>query len=243
MGFFMNFMNALMLWCLLLGSPDLHAQWQAVTEEAPPYNYLENSKITGASTEIIQELLKRAELKAKFHLWPWNRSLRQAETKKNTFVYSTARTPSREQKFKWVGPLITDKWLVHTLESSPIQYTDDLEKLKKYKVAGLIGEADTEYMRDLGFDVEFVNDIELNIKKLKSGRVILFPSTAAFAKLIGEKYDLKFKPVAELKQAELYAAFNLNTPIKTINKLNEILAEMRKDGTTKRILKKYNLEI
>ncbi len=236
-------MNALMLWCLLLLSPLCKAQWQAVTEEAPPYNYLEKSNITGASTEIVQELLKKADMKAKFHLWPWNRSLRQAETKANTFVYSTARTPDREKKFKWVGPLITDKWLVHTIESSPIQYTENLESLKKYKVAGLIGEADTEYMRDLGFDVEFVNDIELNIKKLKSGRVILFPSTAAFAKLIGEKYDLKFKPVAELKQADLYAAFNLKTPTKTIDKLNGLLAEMRKDGSIKRILKKYKLDI
>ena len=97
-------------------------------------------------------------------------------------------------------------------------------------------------MRDLGFDVEFVNDMELNIKKLRSGRVILFPSTAAFAKQLGEKYDIKFKPVAELKQADLYAAFNVRTPTKTIDKLNELLSEMRKDGTIKKILRKYKLE-
>lgn len=239
----MKFMSALLLWCLFMIAPETQAQWQALTEEAPPYNYLENSKITGASTEIVQELLKRANMKAQFHLWPWNRSLRQAETKAHTFVYSTARNAKREKKFKWVGPLISDKWLIHTLESNPITYSEDLNSLKKYKVAGLVGEADTEHMRDLGFDVEFVNDLQLNIKKLKSGRVVLFPSTAAYAKLIGEKYNIKFKAVAELKQADLYAAFNLKTPDETVNKLNAILAEMRKDGTIRKILKKYSLEI
>lgn len=238
----MSFISALVLCGVLLGSPTAHAQWQALTEEAPPYNFMKDSKIVGASTEIIREIFKRASLEAEFHLWPWNRSLRQAETKANTFVYSTARTPAREAKFKWVGPLIVDEWLVHTIESSPIQYTDDLNSLKKYKVAGLIGEADTEFMRDLGFQVEFVNDVELNIKKLKSGRVILFPSTSAYAKLIGKKYGIKFKPVAKLDQADLYAAFNNNSPDKLIRKLNNLLSDMRKDGTTRKILKKYGLD-
>jgi len=38
---------------------------QVVTEEFPPYNYKENGKITGISTEVVQAILKKADINLK----------------------------------------------------------------------------------------------------------------------------------------------------------------------------------
>ena len=89
-----------------------------VTENYPPFNMsidgadsAKESKIIGISTEIIQELFKRAKIKYTIQLYPWKRAYWMAKNKANHGVYSTTRTPERENLFKWVGPLGENHWV------------------------------------------------------------------------------------------------------------------------------------
>ncbi|MGV8495432.1 hypothetical protein ACV342_32445, partial [Pseudomonas aeruginosa] len=43
---------------------------------------------------------------------PWDRVYQQALSEPGYGVFSTARTPEREDKFKWVGPLAVNDWVL-----------------------------------------------------------------------------------------------------------------------------------
>ena len=100
---------------LLLSSGLAHGD-DALTilkEDYPPLNYVENKELKGPSVDIvraIQEKLGRADKIAdKISVYPWARAYRFLETRKNTALFSTARTSSRENQFKWVGPIAEKK--------------------------------------------------------------------------------------------------------------------------------------
>ena len=81
-----------------------------MTEDYPPFNMQgEGGKIVGLSTEVVEELFKRAGVEYKLTLMPWKRAYEDTLGTPNTALYSTTRTPEREALFKWVGPLVNNQ--------------------------------------------------------------------------------------------------------------------------------------
>lgn len=81
------------------------------TEDYPPFNFAKDGgkTITGSSTDVMNEVLKRTGIKATIALLPWERAYKEARwMTKILGIYSTTRTEAREKLFKWVGPLVTD---------------------------------------------------------------------------------------------------------------------------------------
>lgn len=80
----------------------------AYTEEWPPYNYRDKEKgeMRGLSTDMLRALCAEARLKCDFRLVPWARAYRTAQQTPGTLVYTTARKPSRESDFLWLGPIV-----------------------------------------------------------------------------------------------------------------------------------------
>ena len=93
-----------------------NANWEGMQEKLyfddyPPFNMpVENSesKFTGYSTEIVEELFKRAKLEYNFRFRTWKNAFFNAKTFEHSAVFSTVRSANREKHFKWVGPLITN---------------------------------------------------------------------------------------------------------------------------------------
>jgi polar amino acid transport system substrate-binding protein len=50
-------MPAVVLLCLLLGPATANEQYQVVTEEWAPYNYVEQDQLTGMTTEIVRAIM------------------------------------------------------------------------------------------------------------------------------------------------------------------------------------------
>ena len=51
---------------------------KVLTEEFPPYNYTEDARITGFSTEVVQAVLKEAKIQGDFQSMPWARAYETA---------------------------------------------------------------------------------------------------------------------------------------------------------------------
>ncbi len=82
--------------------------FQFMSEEFPPYNYIENNQPKGSAVETFELLLKK--LKAKKNIsyltfWPWARSYTALQTKPNQLLFVMTKTKARENLFKWVGPI------------------------------------------------------------------------------------------------------------------------------------------
>ncbi len=227
-------------------------EFQLLTEDYPPYNmpkeetYGDNeTEIIGSATDVMKELFKRAKIKYQMETLPWARAYNNALNRKNNVVFAASRTEEREKLFKWVGPIGENDWVLFSLANPKTQVANikinSLEDAKKYVIGAYKGDATSNYLHSFSYlKIEDSNLDINNQKKLQAGRIDLWAS----GKQLGKWYFKKNKinnivPVFTLKTSTLYAAFNIQTDDKTIEKLNNIIKEIQKDGTYAKIQKRY----
>jgi len=103
------------------------------TEEFPPFSYTENDKVIGASTEVIEAIMKKNGLDYQIKTYPWARSYAVVQKQKNSFIYSISRRENREKLFQWVGEIVPSKQSVFALKSRNDISVKSLEDLKNIK--------------------------------------------------------------------------------------------------------------
>lgn len=103
----------------------------AYTEEWPPYNYLEDTKVKGISSDILRAACEVAQLRCTQQLVPWARAYKIVSNTPNTVLYTTARKPAREALFVWVGPILPrSTWVYTRAEHTALKEFKDLGSLR-----------------------------------------------------------------------------------------------------------------
>lgn len=229
---------------LALAAPAANAL-TLVTEENPPFNYTEQEKVIGVSTEIVSELGRRSGVPLQIQSMPWEKAYIAVQAGKETCIYSTARLENRERLFSWIGPIATDRWVLIG-KSDFAGSVKTVEDARKYRVGVVARDAKIEFLMGKG-----VTDLrEVSEDRLIPPRLILKPDdpdrldlwatsaygsrrTAALAKV----KDLKV--IMTLHQVPLYLACGRNTSPQTVQALTRALEQATKDGTLKRITGRY----
>lgn len=220
-----------------------------VTENYPPYNYEENGKVKGVSTEIVRSVLKEMGLNIKITVYPWARTYRLALEEPNTLIYSIARTPEREHKFKWVGVIApADQVLLSLKERTDIKL-NNLDDTRKYKIGTVRDDVIEHHLLSNGFkvgkNIDRCNNYNSNIKKLLRKRIDL----CAIGKLVGYNILRKIghEPGDTVKQVYRFdvlsegvnMAFQKDTPDEVVNKFRRGLEKIKENKTYDKILSKY----
>lgn len=215
-----------------------------MTENYPPFNYEENGKVVGITTEIVEEIQKRIEDTRDIKLMSWARAYRDILNKPNKILFSMTRTPQREYLFKWVGPVSDNSWVFYAKADSNI-VINSLEDAKdpRYKIGTYYQGANEIFLRDNNFDNLYsVPRDQLNIKKLIRGRINLWAAGETQglykAKQLGINPN-QIKKIYKIKDTQLYIAFSRTTPNSIINQWQNELDKMKKDGTYQKIMDKY----
>ena len=94
-----------------------------ITEEYPPYNYIDNQQLTGISIDLLEAIFAATETPLSRHdvrYYPWVRGYELALSQPNTVLFSTTRTPAREVNFHWVGPIDQDRVVLLAHRDAPI---------------------------------------------------------------------------------------------------------------------------
>jgi polar amino acid transport system substrate-binding protein len=222
--------------CRAQTPPTLHI----LTEQYPPYNMQEvGGRITGMSTEVVREMFLRAKLPYRIELQPWIRAFNNAVLENNTCVYSTTRTDNREHQFKWIGPLVANTWVLYGGPHSP-QGMTALDDARRYSLGGYSGDAESQYLIGLGFNVELTPADELNIRKLQAGRIDFWAtSKQRGAYLLARLKTSDIKLLLTFNNVFMYLACNPGVPDSTIRRLNEALTSMQHDGFNEALRKRY----
>ncbi len=221
--------------------------YKIITENYPPFNYYQDSKINGISFEILEKVLTKMKSRKKINdvvIQSWDKSFNEAQVIENTMIFSTARSKTRENLFKWVGPIYSSKYVIFAKKSSEIQIKS-IKNLKLYKIAVIRGDHAEDKIKSLGVASKYISagdNIATNLKKLLTGRVDLVAieenSLKSTMENIQENYnDLEI--VYELDNKNLYFAFNINTPDKLINKFSVAFESVKNSKHYKDILAKY----
>ncbi|WP_167505862.1 substrate-binding periplasmic protein [Desulfosediminicola flagellatus] len=216
--------------------------FKIMTEEFPPFNYTQDGKLTGLSSEVMVELTKRVGHQMNAEVLPWARAYGLIQRKDGLILYSMTRTEAREELFKWVGPIASNKWVFFTKKGSGI-VINSLEDAKKVKAIGAYKEDAAEtFLKEQGFtNIDSVPNDELNVPKLMGGRIDLWIvgelQGIHKAKQKGESDNLE--KVFDVKDTQLYIAFSKNTPDEVITTWQSALDAIKADGTYDAIVKKY----
>lgn len=211
------------------------------TEYSPPTSMQDGDKVIGSATEKIREALSRSAITYNIELLPWKRAYMAAQQRPDGCVYSTTRTPERERLFKWVGPTDEGEWVL--LGRADRQYKlQTLEDARAMRIGTYHGDARDEYLRTRGFRVDPAPNDMINPPKLMMNRIDLWAAGlrrgSAVLELNG--WSGKIVPVLTFNRVKLYLACNLAVPDATIDKLNAAFDAMARDGSSRRMERKYD---
>lgn len=204
-----------------------------VTEEWPPYNYTnKHGEIVGTSTEIIKQVMAKANLEYRIEIYSWTKAYQIAKNTPNTLIYTIYRIPDRESTFHWFCPLNgTQSLNFYSLKTSNDIQVTNLEDVKNYLVGAVNHDVTFNYLVSKKFKVgqhlAIASDEFANVRKLLKGRVDL---------IIQEEQALKFRLKREgvefSKLKKIYTLFdkslnincmalNLNTPEHIIKQVSQ----------------------
>lgn len=218
-----------------------------LTENYPPFNmsiadknFARDAEIDGIATDIVREMLSRADVDYTMTLrFPWSKVYGLAVNGKDFAVFSTARLPEREDKFKWVGPLIENKYKVFALANSKISIKS-LSDLNKYKVASVKGHAVTSLLKKESIQFEESLKEDANARKLARGQIDLWVTGEFSGYYYAQKESIPtIKPVFEVGSTNDYLALNPSVPDEVVKRLQSALDTMNSDGTVEEIFSAY----
>ncbi|QPI53090.1 ABC transporter substrate-binding protein [Massilia antarctica] len=222
-------------------SPQASPRLYITTEYSPPASMLDGEHVIGYSTEKVREIMARASISYSIDLLPWKRAYTAAVQRPNGCVYATTRTPEREQLFKWVGPTDEGEWVLLGRADRAYQLTS-LEDARGLRIGTYNGDARDEYLRSRGFQVDPAPNDMLNPQKLLMNRIDLWAAGLRPGSGVMEQngWAGRIVPVLVFNRIKVYLACNRAIPDAVIGKMNAALDAMDRDGTSRRLERKYD---
>ena len=210
------------------------------TETSAPSSMLEGTRVTGIATDKVREAMQRAGVDYSIELLPWKRAYLAAQQRPDACVYSTSRTPERENLFKWVGPTAVAEWVMLARADRKLLLRS-LEDARGLRIGTYNGDARDAYLRSRGFRVDAANEDLANAGKLLLDRIDLWAASLRTGTTILSRYgyDKKIVPLLVFNRIELYLACNPGVPDAVVARLNAAFASMERDGTARRIERRY----
>jgi len=211
-----------------------------VTEEIYPYSFMENDgTLNGTSVAVVQEMVRRSGCGARLELHPWNASYGIALATPGAAVFPTARTPEREDRFLWAGPIGTFEYVLYARNDSGIR----LESLEAARAAGTIAVVEDDARHEFLEENHFTNirtypTDEECMEALRNGSVALWLGSSAESPGISDRSgiaDGTIIPVYSLMDIDLYLAFHKQTSPETVARFQQALDAMKADGTYARL--------
>lgn len=241
--------------CAVILSAPASAQTPAAGEfvffDTPFPPYIEGREDGGPPTgglavRIVQEAFRRLDRPMRIELLPWRRVLMSLEEGRCDGVMLLMRNEERERFLCYTDPLCQGREMLYyrpsTMGGFAWEEFEDLKGLSIGLVAGFTyGEAFLAAVADLDLEVEYATDSESNMAKLYAGRVDLALEEQAVAVALlaahpdwNEAVATAEKPVTVY---EYHMAFSRAAgACDLVDRVNEVLEQMRSDGTLETIL-------
>ncbi|WP_020583887.1 substrate-binding periplasmic protein [Endozoicomonas elysicola] len=218
-----------------------------VTENFPPLNmtnngtsYARNDRVSGFATDIMRKLFETSGYEVDFTLMSdWDEAYNSAKDTSGYGVYSTFRTPEREDSFQWVGPLYEEDWVILAPEGSDVTISS-LDELKNYQVGSYEFDAITDHLKNNQINVVPAKSDSINVVKLKLGQIELWASSSLTGPYTAANFNIPVKPIHTFSESGLWLAMHKDTDHTIISTLNEKLQSMHQSGEIQQMIESYN---
>ncbi len=199
-----------------------------VTEEAISLQYRSKTtnEMEGPAAAIVEKTIKAAGYDFSTKVLPWARAYKEAESTKNTLIYSMVRTPDREEKFHWLGVLSEPKYYLFALRNSDFSKSNNMTPFKDHRIGTLLNSASYHSLKDNGFtNLIALNNAKNVFELLKRKRVdFITANKRTFQKIcafnsVGCDEIIAVAPIKMPKSSLLYLAINKDSDPKLVSRL------------------------
>lgn len=209
---------------------------RVLTEHSPPGEYLDDTgRVTGATAELVRELMQRAGEPGDITLLPWARAYNIALRGPNVALFETTRTAAREEQFKWVGPIkrIIKGIYIRREGGVELSSLDDARELGG--ICAYLGGSAGQTLLAAGFsNLEQPTQPSQCLEMLMYGRVDAWITSDIGHVALFAESDFQVSdaiPAYIMDTQYLYIAFSLDTPDSTVERWQQSLDQMKQDGS------------
>jgi polar amino acid transport system substrate-binding protein len=206
-----------------------------VTEDYPPFNYVENGTLEGISVDMLAGVFMEMNMTFtpdRIKVLPWADAYETALDENNTVVLAVTKLPERENLFKWAGPIGSHHLVVFSHRDDHIVINTSRD-LYGYRIGVVKDDAAILQLEDLG-----VNESQLvvmeNVPELIAAMQAHTIDLWCYGENAGRYYTGKatgdpgyFEVAYTLDSADIYYAFNRNTPDETVEVFQAALDTLR----------------
>lgn len=194
------------------------ARLNYLTEEARPYNFEANGTAQGISVDLLRAALSRLDVPenaTSVRVVPWTEGYASAQNNSSTVLFSTSRTPDRENLFQWAGPIGRNDYVLFADQTRKITITNTTD-LTRYRIGAVTDDITVQYLADHGVTKDRLildSDAASAARRLASGETDLFAYAALPGRLVLNSTvsdPERFQEVYTIGGGDFYYAFNRN---------------------------------
>ena len=119
-----------------------------VTSDLPPMTIPGEPGQRGVLLDLVEAMLKLADLPVQPEFFPWARAMLLAAERPRTLIVPLNRTADREARFQWLVKLYAQRFAFITLADKP--RVDTLEQARRLRIAGLRGSSNLDTLHQQG---------------------------------------------------------------------------------------------
>ncbi|GLX82383.1 substrate-binding periplasmic protein [Thalassotalea eurytherma] len=201
------------------------------TEQFPPYNFYQDGEIKGLNIDLVKAACRLSKIDCSFELYPWKRAFTMSQTTPNGGLLSTARIPSREDLFHWIGPLVSSPTCFYKLRSRDDIVVETKEDLLNYTVglpwADIYEQVLTQWGYEEGKNYITFSEKYAYSRAFKSNKLDLFLASSNTLNEHLTKLNLNIEDVEPIYLlvdpifGGNYLALNLQVKPQLVNKLQQ----------------------
>ncbi len=232
----------LLAWALLAPSSPWAQTVQVVTETTP-FVFMQDGKIAGPATEILEKTLQLASIKDyRLNMYPWARAYDMALTEPNVLIYLVARTPEREAKFQWVGEFMQIRYHLYKLRERTDIHASNLEMARSHTIGVMRDDLRHQYLLQEGFTRLVMSaQTSENFAQLLKRKVDMVPlsEAGAEAQCRNTAFDcagLERVLTLDALTTGLYMAYSLGTPPAVVQRTQAAFKQLKANGTVQRTM-------
>jgi polar amino acid transport system substrate-binding protein len=213
------------------------------TEEHPPLSFVENGKLTGMAVEVVELLAQRTGEDTRIEVVPWTRGYNKVQGEANSGLFATVRTLHREPLFQWVGPIATGYTSFYARRGAGLTVSS-LKDVERFAAVAVPTQwYSYEYLSGQGLkNLYAVPTPQHMVNMFKHGRMeLLVASNLALDEMLAEQgmnrdeVELLFTFMSN----QSYIAFSKNTDPQLVQRWQQALDELTRDGSLQRIQQRW----
>jgi len=214
-----------------------------LTENYPPLSFFENGEATGFGSDVVKAIQAELGSKHPIQILSWDEAYSTALKEANVVLFTMDRTPEREAKFHFIGPLGSNVASFYA-NSAKLLNPADLEEAKSYRaIASTTNWFTEQYLIEQGFknlvsEADPLQTIHLLADQKADLAVFTDLTLPDLCREAGVELAT-FSPVLELLSTDYYIAISKDTNTRIVNKWQKAFETIKNTGELARLRSKW----